>query len=162
MEQLKKEIGKRIRDARLQKGLKQKELAELLQTATPQMVNNWEKGDALPQANYVIKIAKTLDISTDYLLLGNDNNSLRERNANYQDVLKMLIELRNTKLFKVEYNDYYNNFYMQTTDKTIVDFVQKLQKLDDAFEVLGREVYENRLRNLIAQYDVRINNKSPR
>lgn len=63
----KKIIGVRIKEGREAKKLSQKELAEHIDV-TPSAVNQYEKGEKTPLAETLLKLAKVLDVSTDYLL----------------------------------------------------------------------------------------------
>ena len=65
-------FGERLKAARKEKGMSQKELAELIGT-TPRSVINYEKGTRLPQnIDIVMKISKALDVPSDYLMSGDD------------------------------------------------------------------------------------------
>lgn len=66
-----KDIGKRIRELRLERGWEQKELAEKIEGVTSQMISNWERGyTKIIDATDIAKVAKALEVPTDYLLLG--------------------------------------------------------------------------------------------
>lgn len=65
------EIGKRIYDRRKQLGLTQETLSELTDT-TPQAISNYERGERELKATTIIKMAKALNVTSDYLLTGND------------------------------------------------------------------------------------------
>lgn len=65
-------IGKYIAYKRKQKGLTQKELAELL-SITDKAISKWERGTNLPDVTILPEIAKIFDISIDELLNGEDN-----------------------------------------------------------------------------------------
>ena len=67
MDTNKKIIGVRIKEGREAKKLSQKELAEHIDV-TPSAVNQYEKGEKTPLAETLLKLAKVLDVSTDYLL----------------------------------------------------------------------------------------------
>lgn len=56
----KKNVGKNIAKARIDKGMKQKELAEAL-FIKPQQLYKWEKGISLPRPDTVILINNLLD-----------------------------------------------------------------------------------------------------
>ncbi len=63
------DFGKNLREIRKSRQLTQMELANLLD-AQPRMIGRWEQGEAKPQFDYIIKLAQLLEVSTDYLLLG--------------------------------------------------------------------------------------------
>lgn len=65
-------IGKYIAYKRKQKGLTQKELAEIL-SITDKAISKWERGTNLPDITILPEIAKIFEISIDELLNGEDN-----------------------------------------------------------------------------------------
>jgi transcriptional regulator with XRE-family HTH domain len=60
-------IGQRIKECRNAAGLSQKGLADLIDV-TPSAVNQYEKGEKVPSTETLLKLAKTLGATTDYLL----------------------------------------------------------------------------------------------
>ena len=64
-------IGKRIKEARLQKNLKQEELAEML-NVSPQAVSKWESEGGFPEITQLPVLAKIFDVSIDYLMTGKE------------------------------------------------------------------------------------------
>lgn len=62
-----KTIGERIKEKREEMGLNQKELAKQL-NITPSAVNQYEKGEKTPSTEKLVKLAKILGVSSDYLL----------------------------------------------------------------------------------------------
>lgn len=60
-------IGKIIKELRLEKGLTQTEFAKLLNT-TQDTISLWELGKSYPDIFYIIEIAKIFEVSSDYLL----------------------------------------------------------------------------------------------
>ena len=74
-------LGERIKEARLNAGLTQQELGELI-GVRKQTITGYEKGEREPDAIKLNKIAQVLGVSGDYLLnLGDEaygNNDSRE------------------------------------------------------------------------------------
>lgn len=70
MNNLLEQMGKRILDRRKQMRLTQEELAERA-GVTSQMISTAELGKKAMRPENIIKICSVLEISTDYLLLGN-------------------------------------------------------------------------------------------
>ena len=60
-------IGKIIRELRLEKHLTQTELAQKLNT-TQDSISLWELGKSLPDIATLVKLSKFFHVSTDYLL----------------------------------------------------------------------------------------------
>ena len=62
-------IGKRIAALRREKGMKQDDLAQLLEVS-PQAVSKWENDQSCPDISLLPGLAKALGVSTDELLSG--------------------------------------------------------------------------------------------
>ncbi len=62
-------IGKRIAALRREKGLKQDDLAQMLEVS-PQAVSKWENDQTCPDISLLPKLAKILGVSVDELLSG--------------------------------------------------------------------------------------------
>ena len=61
----------RLKESRLEKGLRQRELAEFL-NVDQRTISNWENDIREPNIDMIIKIAQYFEISTDYLLGNSD------------------------------------------------------------------------------------------
>ena len=61
------EIGKRIKEIRLENKLSQKQMGDVL-TVSQDTVSLWEKGKSVPTAEYLVLIAKRFCVSVDYIL----------------------------------------------------------------------------------------------
>ena len=57
----------RLKELRIEKGLKQSELGVALNT-TDDTIFSWEKGRAEPSIEMIVKICDFFDVSADYLL----------------------------------------------------------------------------------------------
>lgn len=64
-------ISKNIKALRMQKGLTQKELADLLHV-TSQAVSRWEKGDVEPSIDTISEMASIFEVTTDEIIGGPD------------------------------------------------------------------------------------------
>lgn len=60
-------IGERITALRKVKGWPQEELADRIE-ASRVMVGKYERGDNLPSIEVIVRLAKVLEVSVDYLL----------------------------------------------------------------------------------------------
>ncbi|MDR1092621.1 MAG: helix-turn-helix domain-containing protein [Clostridiales bacterium] len=60
-------IGKRIKELRIEKGLKQWEIAQRIGYSRS-IVTYWENGEKRPTSEAVIALADFFDVSADYLL----------------------------------------------------------------------------------------------
>ncbi len=66
---MKSTIAQRIREARLSKQLDQADLAAKIDIAT-RTVQRWEKGEQVPDSNYLMRIAKATGVAAHWLLSG--------------------------------------------------------------------------------------------
>ena len=60
-------IGETIRLLRMQKGITQAQLAELLFTSQD-TISLWECGKSLPDVNSIINMTKIFNVTSDYIL----------------------------------------------------------------------------------------------
>ena len=63
-------IAEQIQKLRIQKGLTQERLAEMLEVSR-QSVSKWELGQAVPDVEKIIRMSELFDVSTDAILLNN-------------------------------------------------------------------------------------------
>ena len=93
------DIGKRIKQAREFKGLKQKDFASQLNIDTSQY-SKIESGKLLPTLNQVIEIGRILDVSYDWIITGkeinNESSNLKESNTYERE--KLDLAMQNIKL----------------------------------------------------------------
>jgi transcriptional regulator with XRE-family HTH domain len=87
-----KEVGRRIRSLRIEKGLKQEELAEMLKI-NRSTLSNIESGKTPPSAQSLKEMKKIFNISIDWILTGEkpglDINDIKD--AQKADVIRILI-----------------------------------------------------------------------
>jgi len=60
-------LGQRIKELRIERGLKQKEVAEKLEV-THAAIGNYESGKREPNIDLLIRLADCFDVSVDYLV----------------------------------------------------------------------------------------------
>lgn len=78
------EFKERIKDARLERGLTQTQLASHLEKGES-AVRMWEIGRSKPDADTLIKLARFFDCTTDYLLgLSDDKNAAQTNKVNIE------------------------------------------------------------------------------
>ncbi len=63
-------IGEQIQNLRVQKGLTQERLAEMLEVSR-QSISKWELGQTVPDVDKIIRMSELFNVSTDTLLLRN-------------------------------------------------------------------------------------------
>lgn len=77
-----KTTGEIISSKRHEKGMTQKDLAELL-NITDKAVSKWERDVSLPDINTIPKLAEILDISIEELIKSNPQNNTKNRKMDY-------------------------------------------------------------------------------
>ncbi len=86
-----KEIGKRINIARLQLKLSQAKVGEFIGGDAKQICR-YEKGETMPSIETLPKLAKTLNISLDYLILG-DVKDEAKHNIIDREILRLFEQI---------------------------------------------------------------------
>lgn len=74
-------VGKRLKEIRLQKGLSQQELGNMI-GVTKVSICGYENGTRVPTIDNLVKLADNLDITIDYLL-GREVTVMNEENKSY-------------------------------------------------------------------------------
>lgn len=84
-------LGERLQELRRKTGMSQDALAEKLEVSR-QAVSKWERDEAMPETEKVIRIARLFDISLDELLLGEcgRQEAHTTQNAVYTDVKRTI------------------------------------------------------------------------
>lgn len=117
-------FGKRLREARAEMGITQKELAELSGVSTV-MISSYERSDAEtgknPSLNVVYSIASVLGVSIDWLCGTTENKSLSEE--------------INTKTFLLSYLQ----FFSKVSEKDINKLSASLKR---SFDGIAIEIYK--------------------
>ena len=72
-------IGEKIQELRIQRGLTQERLAEMLEVSR-QSVSKWELGQAIPDVEKIIRMSELFDVSTDTVLLRNTEDDAVNKN----------------------------------------------------------------------------------
>ncbi len=72
-------IAEQIQKLRIQKGLTQERLAEMLEVSR-QSVSKWELGQAVPDVEKIIRMSELFDVSTDAILLNNTVSNVEKKN----------------------------------------------------------------------------------
>ena len=88
-------IGQRIKQRRLQLGISQQELADVLRSSQ-QQINRYENDKNSPSGDVIVKIARVLDTSADWLL-GLTDEIKPVRDATLSDIEQELIKILRSK-----------------------------------------------------------------
>ena len=87
------EFGERLKKLRKQKGLTQKQLAELIGVKNS-IISFYEVGDRIPSPEIIIKLSAVLNSSTDYLLgvEKGKNIDITGLDSDDEEVVRMVVE----------------------------------------------------------------------
>ena len=149
------EIGSRIRQARINAGLKQKDCLEPLGDITPQMLSDWENGYVCPSITYLGNISKFYKVSLDYIILGKQKEEKDKTIRTYKDAAVYITELINCELFDMEgYCDGNNKITnLLSKDRTINKFKNEFDNLLIAKKSMKDELYKQAIVDLLDRYD---------
>ena len=79
-------IGEKIYDLRVQRGLSQEKLAEMLEVSR-QAVSKWELGQTVPDVEKIIRMSELFSVSTDAILLkGTENKPVNKNPIHFGSV----------------------------------------------------------------------------
>lgn len=78
-------IGERIYELRRQHYVSQEELADIMQVSR-QSVSKWETDQSYPELDKIAKLAKYFDVSTDYLITGEDRSNTEKDKPKDNDI----------------------------------------------------------------------------
>lgn len=101
MEFLKSHFGQKLKDARLNKGLKQKDIADLFDI-DPSNVSRWENGRDFPEDERLPKLLDALGVDHQYFI-SEKPRTIAQPASDYAfvaSVITRLDEIRNTELFR--------------------------------------------------------------
>ncbi len=93
------DFGERLKDLRVQKDMTQEDVASKL-FVTKQAVSRWENGNCLPDVASLGKLAEIFDVNIDYLLTGNENIKVVEKETVVEK--EKIVEVEKEKIVKVE------------------------------------------------------------
>ena len=71
-------IGEQIQKMRIQRGLTQERIAEMLEVSR-QSVSKWELGQAIPDVEKIITMSKLFDVSTDAILFNKSEEYIEKK-----------------------------------------------------------------------------------
>ena len=120
-----KKIGNFISQKRQEKGLKQKELAEILYV-TDKTISRWENGNYMPDLSILIKLAQTLNVSVYELLLG---ECLSEKeNNNIETEIRFLYSLTEEEKILSYLNKFQELTYKGCFDEKTIQYNHPIEE----------------------------------
>ena len=151
----KKAIGNRIKELRINKGLRQKQCQIPYGDVTIQMISGWETGNVVPSIDSLIKISTFYNVTIDYIITGNKKDENEVCVYSYKDAIKYMAALINCYLFKISFNQSGSGeTTIYTFDKTIANFIEELNNVINAKKSMKDEVYHQVIDDLINKYDI--------
>ncbi len=84
-------IGDQIQNLRVQKGLTQERLAEMLEVSR-QSISKWELGQAVPDVDKIIRMSELFNVSTDTLLLRNADDGQANKNPLHLGSIYLIVK----------------------------------------------------------------------
>lgn len=97
-----KKIGMFIKDLRIQKGMTQKQLAEML-NVTDKAVSKWETGRGIPDISFLEPLSNILDVSLSELMNGEKINE-KDINTKSNEAIKNTIAYSNKEIKRSKKN----------------------------------------------------------
>lgn len=119
-------FGERLRDARIEKGLTQQELAQQIGVAKSTLTG-YEKGNREPDVYKIKKIIKALDIDAEYLIVGDKKNSPTPSDTGEKEIMESA-----DKIYKALLSAGYIKEGQELTPAQI-DFLDGLSAIISAF-----------------------------
>jgi len=102
MDDLSLEIGKRLTEIRKKNNKTQQEVVDNIEGLTTQMLSSYENGKQKPGIENMIKLSNYFNVSLDYLCLGIKTQTTRLEITNYEDLIRCIIAITETGIFKIE------------------------------------------------------------
>lgn len=102
-------IGEQIQKLRIQKGLTQDRLSEMLEVSR-QSVSKWELGQAVPEVDKIIRMSEVFEVSTDTILLNNSEEQVDNKNPLHLGSIYLVVKDFERSV------EFYEKFYGQKTD----------------------------------------------
>ncbi len=84
-------IGEQIQNLRIQNGLTQERLAEMLEVSR-QSISKWELGQSVPDVDKIIRMSELFNVSTDTLLLRNAENEQCNKNPLHLGSIYLIVK----------------------------------------------------------------------
>ena len=80
-------IGRRIKEARMERKISQEELAEKMEISVS-FISRWETGRAKINLKRLIEISKILEVTTDFLISGSETETRNYLSREFNDILE--------------------------------------------------------------------------
>lgn len=156
------EMGKRIRQARIEAGLKQKDCLEPLGDITAQMLSDWENGYVCPTLTYLRNISNFYKVSLDYIVLGKISSKKESSITTYKDATEHIVALVESDVFEINRTRLSNGMSkisIVSIDSKIDEFSDEYNRLLIAKNSMKKDLYEQAVKDLIEKYNTPLETK---
>lgn len=152
------EFAKRLIALRKNANLSQEELGKLA-GVTRQSIINYERGGAKPKFKVAAKIAQVLNVSVNYLYLG-ELDVVPTTIKTYKDIILNFYALKESQLFEEEVitntNGKYQKLILTTEDPDFLNFMHQLKSILATQESLSKNTVNFVISELLDSFEIAI------
>ena len=152
------EFAKRLIALRKNANLSQEELGKLA-GVTRQSIINYERGGAKPKFKVAAKIAQVLNVSVNYLYLG-ELDVVPTTIKTYKDIILNFYALKESQLFEEEVitntNGKYQKLILTTEDPDFLNFMHQLKSILASQESLSKNTVNFAISELLDSFEIAI------
>ena len=131
------EIGKYIKDKRIEMRLTQKDLALKLNISF-QAVSKWETGNALPETSILLSLSDVLEVTVDQILNAGEFRKRFNKKVNIEEVTDAINSIIRMKEILGPNNGFYKSMIRGVNNELKVDFEASLQNIDQREVVIAQ------------------------
>jgi transcriptional regulator with XRE-family HTH domain len=135
------EVGKYIKQLRIEHKLSQKELSQKLFVSF-QAVSKWENGVTLPDVNSLVNLSYLLDTNVDKILSGGKILLRRSKYINIDNIKEGFKTLENLKYYFGEKSTFYLGAIEGINNKMNIDFEEYMQNESYRETFLGEVIIQ--------------------
>ena len=152
------EFAKRLIALRKNANLSQEELGKLA-GVTRQSIINYERGGAKPKFKVAAKIAQVLNVSVNYLYLG-ELDVVPTTIKTYKDIILNFYALKESQLFEEEVitntNGKYQKLILTTEDPDFLNFMHQLKSILATQESISKNTVNFVISELLDSFEIAI------
>lgn len=135
-------LGERLRSARDNKGLKQSELAELIEVKSSGVISNWEKDINKPDADKIIRLCEVLEIPASYLLdyYGNTVNVTLEEQEHIKKYRNL--DEHGKKMVDFVLDEEYTRCTQKSQEIQMDKMIKTLQEAHTSQQIISQKMHQ--------------------
>lgn len=159
-------FSERIKDLRTQQNLNQATFAKLIGT-NQSTLSAYESGDRMPPYEILVSIAKSFDVSIDWLCGLSDKKNITPSITTYTDLIRIMLTLDEIKGLSIKctavthsdteqvFFDDYKTIDYSIDSKSIVEFYQEWKDISEIRKKnpSGEKLYSIWLADVLERYD---------